>query len=105
MFAGYRDDAARVVAAADVLALPSWTEGLPLVVLEAMALRTPGRRDGGRRHARSSSPTARPGLLVPPRDVDALTAALKRVLDDEGLRQRLGEAGKRRVASGSRRRR
>ena len=35
---------------------------------------------------------------MPPRDVEALTAALKRVLDDEGLRRRLGEAGRRRVA-------
>ena len=96
VFAGYRDDAARVVAAADVFALPSWTEGLPLVVLEAMAL---GRAVvattvGGTPELVTEGET---GLLVPPRDVEALTAALKRVLDDEGLRRRLGDAGRRRV--------
>jgi glycosyltransferase involved in cell wall biosynthesis len=97
VFAGYRGDAARVVAAADVVALPSWTEGLPLVVLEAMALGRPvvATAVGGTPELVADGET---GLLVPPRDVAALTAALKRVLDDEGLRNRLGEAGKRRVA-------
>jgi glycosyltransferase involved in cell wall biosynthesis len=97
VFAGYRDDAARVVAAADVFALPSWTEGLPLVVLEAMALARPvvATTVGGTPELVADGET---GLLVPPRDVDALTAALKRVLDDEGLGRRLGEAGRVRVA-------
>jgi glycosyltransferase involved in cell wall biosynthesis len=97
VFAGYRDDAARVVAAADVLALPSWTEGLPLVVLEAMALGRPvvATTVGGTPELVLDGET---GLLVPPRDVEALTAALKRVLDDGDLRRRLGEAGRRRVA-------
>jgi glycosyltransferase involved in cell wall biosynthesis len=97
VFAGYRDDAARVVAAADVFALPSWTEGLPLVVLEAMALGRPvvATPVGGTPELVADGET---GLLVPPRDVEALAAALKRVLDDEGLRRRLGEAGRRRVA-------
>jgi glycosyltransferase involved in cell wall biosynthesis len=97
VFAGFRDDAARVVAAADVFALPSWTEGLPLVVLEAMALGRPvvATTVGGTPELVADGET---GLLVPPRDVEALTAALKRVLDDDGLRRRLGEAGRRRVA-------
>src|SRR5687768_4892209 len=87
----------RVVAAADVFALPSWTEGFPLVVLEAMALGRPvvATAVGGTPELVADGET---GLLVPPRDVAALTASLKRVLDDEGLRRRLGEAGRRRVA-------
>jgi L-malate glycosyltransferase len=96
VFTGRRADAARVLAAADVVALPSWTEGLPLVVLEAMAL---GRavvatRVGGTPELVIEGET---GLLVPPRDAGALADALRRVLSDDALRQRLGDAGRRRV--------
>jgi len=38
------------------------------------------------------------GLLVPPHDVDALVAALGRLVDDAALRDRLGRAGRSRVA-------
>jgi glycosyltransferase involved in cell wall biosynthesis len=96
VFAGRRGDVSRVLAELDVLALPSWTEGLPLVVLEAMAhgravVATPV---GGTPEVVVDGET---GLLVPPRDVDALADALRRLLDDPGLRNRLGEAGRRRV--------
>jgi glycosyltransferase involved in cell wall biosynthesis len=37
------------------------------------------------------------GLLVPPRDVPALTAALEQIVSDEELRRRLGRAGRERV--------
>jgi len=85
-----------VVAELDVLALPSWTEGLPLVVLEAMAsaravVATPV---GGTPELVQDGET---GLLVPPRDPEALAAALRRLLADADLRRRLGEAGERRV--------
>jgi glycosyltransferase involved in cell wall biosynthesis len=96
VFTGYRPDARAVVAELDVLALPSWTEGLPLVVLEAMAsaravVATPV---GGTPELVQDGET---GLLVPPRDPDALAAALRRLLADADLRRRLGEAGERRV--------
>jgi glycosyltransferase involved in cell wall biosynthesis len=96
IFAGRRSDVADVLASLDVVALPSWTEGLPLVVLEAMARRravvaTPV---GGTGEVVVDGET---GLLVPPRDSDALATALTRLLDDADLRGRLGEAGYRRV--------
>jgi glycosyltransferase involved in cell wall biosynthesis len=96
IFAGRRSDVGDVLAALDVFALPSWTEGLPLVVLEAMARRravvaTPV---GGTAEVVVDGET---GLLVPPRDPDALADALRRLLADAELRQRLGDAGYERV--------
>jgi glycosyltransferase involved in cell wall biosynthesis len=96
VFAGRREDAHAVLAALDVLALPSWTEGLPLVALEAMAQRRPvvATPVGGTPEVVVDGET---GLLVPPRDPDALAAALRRLLDDADLRRRMGEAGYERV--------
>ena len=95
MFVGERaDDVA--LGELDVVALPSWTEGLPLVVLEAMAAARPvvATPVGGTPEVVLDGET---GLLVPPRDPRALAAALQRLVDDADLRRRLGEAGKRRA--------
>jgi glycosyltransferase involved in cell wall biosynthesis len=96
VFAGERaaDD---VLGELDVFALPSWTEGLPLVVLEAMAHGRPvvATPVGGTPEVVLDEET---GILVPPRDPAALAAALRRLVDDADLRRRLGEAGRRRAA-------
>jgi glycosyltransferase involved in cell wall biosynthesis len=96
VFAGRRANAADLVGELDVLALPSWTEGLPLVVLEAMARRRPvvATPVGGTPEVVVDGET---GLLVPPRDPDALAAALRRLLADADLRRRMGDAGYERV--------
>jgi glycosyltransferase involved in cell wall biosynthesis len=96
VFAGRRNDVGDVLAELDVFALPSWTEGLPLVVLEAMARRTPvvATKVGGTPEVVVDGET---GLLVPPRDPEALAAALRRLLEDADLRRRLGDAGYARV--------
>jgi glycosyltransferase involved in cell wall biosynthesis len=96
VFAGRRENAAELLAELDVLALPSWTEGLPLVVLEAMARRRPvvATPVGGTPEVVVDGET---GLLVPPRDPDALAAALRTLLADADLRRRMGEAGYERV--------
>jgi glycosyltransferase involved in cell wall biosynthesis len=96
VFAGARDDAGPLLAEIDVLALPSWTEGLPLVVLEAMAYRKPvvATPVGGTPEVVVDGET---GLLVPPRDPGALAAALRRLLDDPDLRAKMGAAGFERV--------
>jgi glycosyltransferase involved in cell wall biosynthesis len=95
-FAGFHANAASALREADALVLPSWIEGLPLVVLEAMAHAKPvvATSVGGTPEAVIDGET---GLLVPPRDVPALQTALTRLLDDAELRRSLGEAGRDRV--------
>lgn len=96
LFTGHRDDAQALLAEADVVALPSWTEGLPVAVLEAMAQARPvvATPVGGTPEVVVDGET---GLLVPPRDHEALAGAIGRLLADPELRRRLGEAGRRRV--------
>jgi glycosyltransferase involved in cell wall biosynthesis len=96
VFAGRRENAAALLAELDVFALPSWTEGLPLVVLEAMAQRRPvvATPVGGTPEVVVDGET---GLLVPPRNPDALADALRRLLADADLRRRMGDAGYERV--------
>jgi glycosyltransferase involved in cell wall biosynthesis len=83
-------------AAIDVFCLPSRTEGLGTVTLEAMASGLPvvASRTGGIPEAVEDGVT---GFLVPPEDADALAAAIERLIDDRALRLRLGEEGRRRV--------
>jgi glycosyltransferase involved in cell wall biosynthesis len=97
-FAGFRADAAAALGETDALVLPSWIEGLPLVVLEGMAVGQPvvATAVGGTPEAVVDGET---GLLVPPRDVPALAGALEQLLGDDDLRRRLGEAGRSRVES------
>jgi glycosyltransferase involved in cell wall biosynthesis len=89
---GERGDAVDVTAAGDVFVLSSDSEGLPLVLLEAMAAGTPvvATRAGGVADAIEHERT---GLLVPVGDAGALAEGIARLLDDAGLRARLaGEA-------------
>ncbi len=93
---GFRDDVAVLLDELDVVALPSWTEGLPVIVLEAMAHGRPvvATPVGGTPEVIVDGET---GLLVPPRDPRALATALRRVLEDPDLAARLGRAGRERV--------
>jgi glycosyltransferase involved in cell wall biosynthesis len=95
-FAGFRDDVAACLAAADVVALPSLREGLGVAALEGMAAGRPvvASRVGGLGEAVVHDET---GLLVPPADADALAAALARLARDAALRIRLGAGGRARV--------
>lgn len=65
-------------------------EGLPTVAIEAMAAGTPvvGSRHAGIGEAIEHERT---GFLVPEQDPEALAAALRRLSDEPGLRQQLGE--------------
>jgi glycosyltransferase involved in cell wall biosynthesis len=89
-------DVPAFLAAIDVLAVPSYDEGLPRAVLEAMAMGVPvvASDVGGIPDAVQDGIT---GLLVPPGDAEALASALIRVLDDRDFAIRLGTTGRRRV--------
>lgn len=89
----------RIYQAADIFTLvaaqdgPS-VEGLGLVLQEAAACARPtiGARSGGIPDALVEDVT---GLLVPPDDLEALTAAIEKLLGDENLRATMGQAGRR----------
>ena len=74
-FVGYRDDAARLLPALDVLAVPSRAEPFGLVTVEALARGVPvvATSSGG---SREIVRDGRDGLLVPPGDPEALAAAI-----------------------------
>jgi glycosyltransferase involved in cell wall biosynthesis len=95
-FLGNREDIPCLLLAADVLVLPSLREGLPLVVLEAMAAAKPVVVSdvGGTREAVVDGVT---GLLVPPADPSALASALSVLLADPAKAQAMGREGRRRV--------
>lgn len=90
----------RFFRAADLFVLPSVREGLPNVLLEAMASGTAciATRIGGVTEGLIED--GRNGLLVPPDDVEALGRALGRVIDDPSLRERLGREARRTVEAG-----
>lgn len=90
---GYRADTLDLYQAFDVFALSSYREGLPNVVLEAMALETPvvATAVAGVPALISDGDD---GLLVPSGDASALAAALRRVLSDETLSRRLATAAR-----------
>jgi glycosyltransferase involved in cell wall biosynthesis len=90
------DDLARCYAEAQVLCLPSRREGVPLVLLEAMAFGLPviATPVGGIVDYVTDGDN---GLLVPPGDIDALAASIQALAADRELRDRLGEAGRRRI--------
>jgi glycosyltransferase involved in cell wall biosynthesis len=93
---GERDDVPDLLAGADVLALPSLSEGMPMSVLEAMAAGLPvvASHVGGVGELVVDGAT---GMLVPPADPAALAGALNELAADPGLRARMGEAGRRRA--------
>jgi glycosyltransferase involved in cell wall biosynthesis len=97
-FLGYRDDAIQILASSDVLCHATLFEGMPMVVLEAMALGLPvvATRAPG---VTEVIDDGRTGLLVPPRDPAALAAAILRVLAHDDLRERLVSAARTEIAS------
>lgn len=97
---GYREDVARLLAAADVFCLPSHFEGLPMSVIEAMLTGLPVVATDIR-GPREQVVEGETGFLVPPGPgpgaVAPLAAALRRLAADPALRARQGAAGRTRA--------
>ena len=93
---GYRTDIAAILAGADVFALPSHFEGLPMSVIEAMLAGLPVVATAIR-GPREQVVDGVTGLLVPPATVAPLAAALNRLVADGELRAAMGAAGRARA--------
>jgi glycosyltransferase involved in cell wall biosynthesis len=76
----------------------TWSDPCPTVAMEAMALGKPliASRIGGLTDLVEDGES---GLLVPPGDLEALRAAMGRLIADPALRARMGAAGRRKVAA------
>ncbi len=98
LLAGFRPDVLSLHKGFDIFAMSSVTEGLGTSVLDAMACRKPvvATRAGGLPEMVIDGET---GLLVPPRDHDAMARAIVRLVRDAALRQRMGDAGRARVCA------
>lgn len=93
-----RDEIRAAYGHADIFVLPSWAEGLPNALLEAMACGLPPvvTSVGGMVDVVEHGVS---GLLVPSRDAQALADALADLLTDETRRRRMGSAARLRVES------
>src|SRR5208282_1130214 len=92
LFLGRRADIPEILACCDIAVLPSRAEGLPNAVLEYMAagLPTVVSGVGGNAELVEDGVT---GLLVPPEDSPALSAALLKLLHDPGLARQMVQRG------------
>jgi glycosyltransferase involved in cell wall biosynthesis len=93
---GWVSDMPALLAGCHVVCLPSYREGLPKSLIEAAAAGkaivttdVPGCRDVVRHEDN--------GLLVPPRDAEALADAMQRLIEDAALREQMGARGRARA--------
>ena len=100
-FAGYmsQGQVADLLAASDMLALPSFAEGLPVVYMEALASRIPvvASRVAGVQELVEDGVT---GYTVPPGDVATLADRMIRLMNDPAAARAMGEAGRKAVEAG-----
>ncbi len=97
-FTGAVTDTTPYLQACDVYVQPSFTEGLPIAVLEAMACSLPvaATAVGGVTDLMRDDQN---GLVIPPRDVDSLRERLLNLLASKALRKRLGEQARQDVVA------
>ena len=83
--------------AAEIAVVPSLYEGFGFPAAEAMSCNVPLIATKAGALPEVAGKDGEVGILVPPADPDALAAAIKRLLSDELLRRKMGEAGRKRV--------
>lgn len=96
VFLGFSSEVHNLIQGLDIVTLPSWWEGHPLIVLEALASRKSviASAVGGVPEIILHEET---GLLVPPKNPAALAQEICRLIAEPELRSQLGEAGCQRV--------
>ncbi len=97
LFPGFVNDIAKILSTFDVFVLPSLTEGLPLVLLEAMAAKKPiiATKVGSVPKVVINNES---GILIKPGDVDELSNAVLDILNDENKANLIGKNAHNRIA-------
>ena len=96
IFTGFQMDVSRAISTFDVAVLPSLFEGMGRVLLEAMAMEKPvvATRVGGIPDLVEHGIN---GLLVPPDDDHELAEAIKKILNDKNLAEKMGKSGRKKI--------
>ena len=94
-FLGFQNNPFRIMKQIDLLVLPSRTEGCPIVVIEAMAMGAPviASNVGGVPELMTNDV----GILVPPKDSEALAQSIINLLEQPELMRKMGEAAHKRA--------
>ncbi|SHH18357.1 Glycosyltransferase involved in cell wall bisynthesis [Cognatiyoonia sediminum] len=91
-----QDEVAEHLSNSDVFVLPSFAEGVPVVLMEAMASRLPviATRIAGIQELVADGQT---GTTIPPADVDALATAMSAMFDDPDQWSKMGDEGRKKI--------
>jgi len=94
-----REEALLQLSYADIFALPSYREGFPNSIIEAMSLSKPivASYVGAISEILDINGTEQCGICVKPKDIDDLQMALKKVLNNKNLRNQMGIFSRNRV--------
>jgi len=92
-----REELARYYSTAEIAVVPSLHEGFGFPAAEAMSCGLPVISSSAGALPEVVGRDGETGILVPPADSEALVAAIKQLLDNEELRKKMGQAGRKRV--------
>ena len=93
---GMREDIPQILSAIDLFCLPSWREGMPRTIIEAMMMAKPVVATNIR-GCREEIDEGETGLLVPVRNEKALTKALEKIYQNPEIGKAYGNAGRKKA--------